>query len=243
MAKELIRQLRADEIECRVGSINEKGVTLLIYKDSRVDMKILDEVFGPLGWQRKHEVIDGNLYCTISVYDKETGQWISRQDVGSAGFTEKEKSQAADSFKRAAVLFGIGRELYTSPLIWIPSNKCDLIQRGEKFYCNNRFKVLAIDYGKNKEITGLTIVNEKGTVVFEMKRKEEKNTEESKLNSQLKDGLTEQQTEALYAEMDRTGVEMMEIEERYGVSNVDDITPEIYRRLMNSLKKTRTRVA
>ena len=107
MEKNVIRLLRAEEIECRVSTVNEKGVTLLLYKEARVDQKILDEAFGPFGWQRSHQNIDGNLYCTVSVYDKETTTWISKQDVGSTNFAEKEKSQASDSFKRACVNWGI----------------------------------------------------------------------------------------------------------------------------------------
>ena len=108
----MIRLLRADEIECRVSTISEKGVSLLLYKDARVDQRILDETFTPLGWQRTHQSIDGNLYCTVSIWDDAKRQWIAKQDVGTMGYTEKEKSQASDSFKRACFNIGIGRELY-----------------------------------------------------------------------------------------------------------------------------------
>ena len=129
MDKKIIRLLKADEIECRIGNISEKGVSILLYKDARVDQKILDEVFGPFGWKRSHASIDGNLYCTVSVRDPETGEWISKQDVGTTGFTEKEKSQASDSFKRACFNWGIGRELYSAPFIWLSANKVNLLQK------------------------------------------------------------------------------------------------------------------
>ncbi len=119
----LVRLLNADEIECRVSYINEKGVSLLLYKDARVDQKILDETFGAFGWKRSHQCIDGNLYCTVEVFDREAGVWVSKQDVGTTGFAEKEKSQASDSFKRACFNWGIGRELYSAPFIWIPADK------------------------------------------------------------------------------------------------------------------------
>ena len=118
-----IRTLRADEIECRVGSINEKGLNLLLFKDARVDQKILDETFGPMGWKRSHQEIGGNLYCTVEVWDSDLKQWVSKQDVGTAGYAEAEKSQASDSFKRACFNWGIGRELYEAPFIWIPASK------------------------------------------------------------------------------------------------------------------------
>ena len=119
-----IRLLRADEIECRVSTINEKGLSLLLYKDARVDQRILDETFTPLGWQRTHQSIDGNLYCTVEIWDDAKKQWIAKQDVGTMSYTEKEKGQASDSFKRACFNIGIGRELYTAPdFIWVTGTK------------------------------------------------------------------------------------------------------------------------
>lgn len=120
------RKLLASEIDCRVATVKQPsqdgkggGVSILLYKDARVDMRLLDEVYGAMGWKREHQVLDGRLYCTISVYDKECGQWVSKQDVGVESYTEKEKGQASDSFKRAGFNWGIGRELYTAPFIWV----------------------------------------------------------------------------------------------------------------------------
>ena len=127
------RRLEAGEIECRIATINEKGLTLLLYKDARVDQNILDETVGVLNWERKHEVIDGNLYCTVSIYDEGKGAWVSKQDVGTESYTEKEKGQASDSFKRACFNFGIGRELYTAPFIWIPADNCKITQKNGKY--------------------------------------------------------------------------------------------------------------
>jgi len=132
MEKNVIRLLKADEIECRVSVINEKGLSLLLYKDARVDQRILDETFGAFGWKRSHQCIDGNLYCTVEVFDKETMQWIAKQDVGTMGYTEKEKSQASDSFKRACFNWGIGRELYSAPFIWIPAGKASWVTRRKR---------------------------------------------------------------------------------------------------------------
>lgn len=117
------RNLTADEVECRVATCKESGVSLLLYKDARADMKILDETVGAENWQRKHQVVNGNLFCTVSIWDENKGEWISKEDVGVESYTEKEKGQASDSFKRACVNWGIGRELYTAPFIWIDSNK------------------------------------------------------------------------------------------------------------------------
>jgi hypothetical protein len=119
------RKLRADEIECRVGTEKKnpdgsvKGCSILLYKDARCDMRLLDEVVGQMNWKREHRSIDGRLYCTVSIYDKERGEWVSKEDVGVESRTEAEKGQASDAFKRACFNWGIGRELYTAPFIWI----------------------------------------------------------------------------------------------------------------------------
>ncbi|SHK80806.1 hypothetical protein SAMN02745243_03771, partial [Hespellia stercorisuis DSM 15480] len=120
------RTLKADEIECRISMIKTNGLSLLLYKDARVDQNILDEVVGPMGWERKHTSIDGRLYCTVSIWDATAEQWVSKQDVGTESYTEKEKGQASDSFKRACFNWGIGRELYTAPFIWITSSNCNI---------------------------------------------------------------------------------------------------------------------
>ena len=101
MDKNSIRLLRENEIECRVSAINAKGVMLILYKDARVDQRILDETFGAFGWKRSHQCIDVNLYCTVEIRDSKTGKWIAKQDVGTTGYAEKEKSKASDSFKCA----------------------------------------------------------------------------------------------------------------------------------------------
>ena len=159
MEKDMIRLLRANEIECRIATINEKGLSLLLYKDARVDQKILDETFGAFGWKRSHQCIDGNLYCTVEIYDKESSVWVSKQDVGTTGFAEKEKSQASDSFKRACFNWGIGRELYTAPFIWIPAGKTEIQKKDNRFVCNNHFSIKAIEYNEDREIVGLAITN------------------------------------------------------------------------------------
>lgn len=184
MENSMIRLLKANEIECRISIVNEKGVSVLLYKDARVDQKILDEVFGPFGWRRTHQSIDGNLYCTVEIFDKENGVWVAKQDVGTTGYTEKEKSQASDSFKRACFNWGIGRELYSAPFIWIPAGKVDIWKNGDRFICNDRFKVYSIEYNSEREIAGLVIRNEKGAVMYEMKVPKDKVNQNDIVNSQ-----------------------------------------------------------
>ena len=136
------RMLRADEIECRVGAVTDKGLSLLLYKDARCDMNILDETVGPEMWQRRHELINGNLYCSVGIWSETLRQWVWKQDVGTESKTEAEKGEASDSFKRACFNWGIGRELYTAPFIWI--NKTDAQLDGKR--PGERFRVTDIEY-------------------------------------------------------------------------------------------------
>ena len=168
--KPVVRLLRADEIECRVSIINERGLALLLFKDARVDQKILDETFTPFGWRRTHQSIEGNLYCTVEVWDKEKSQWIAKQDVGTTSYSEKEKGQASDSFKRACFNWGIGRELYTAPFIWINAEAVKIQKKDNKFVTSEKFSVEAISYNEQREIIELVIVNGRGCKVYEMRQ-------------------------------------------------------------------------
>lgn len=160
------RTLRADEIECRVGQAYTDSCTLLLYKDARVDQRLLDEVVGPYMWQRKHELIDGQLFCTVSIFSEHSGEWVGKQDVGIESKTEKEKGRASDAFKRACFNWGIGRELYTAPNIWINLDSSDHNKDGKLKY--NRFAVKEIGYDENRNINKLVIVDSSGNVRFTM---------------------------------------------------------------------------
>lgn len=158
-----MRLLTAGEIDCRIGNTTDKGASILLYKDARVDMRILDETYGSMNWQRRHEVVNGNLFCTIEVWDSEKGCWVSKQDVGTESFTEKEKGEASDSFKRAGFNWGIGRELYTAPFIWITTTSDDLDNRGK---IKTKFFVREIAYNEQNEINHLVIVDGQGNARF-----------------------------------------------------------------------------
>ena len=149
------RTLRANEIDCRVGTINNKGLTLLLYKDARCDMNILDETVRPMNWTRSHSRENAN--CIVSIWDSEKLMWVSKEDTGTESKTEAEKGLASDSFKRACVNWGIGRELYTAPRIWIPAERVELSKDGRKLY--DRLRVKDIAYNERREITSLVIEN------------------------------------------------------------------------------------
>lgn len=159
------RTLTKDEIECRVSTVKQSGVSLLLYKDARADQNILDETVGPMNWQRHHS--RDNRNCIVSIWDDDKLQWIEKEDTGKESFAESEKGVASDSFKRACFNWGIGRELYTAPFIWIPADKCDIQPNGKGGYtCYDRFKVEQIIYD-GKKIVALSIRNStKNTRVF-----------------------------------------------------------------------------
>ena len=174
--KKEFRKLFASEIECRVATVKQPkadgnnlsggGCSILLYKDARVDMRLLDERFGMMGWKREHQTIDGRLYCTISVYDEKTNQWVSKQDVGVESYTEKEKGQASDSFKRAGFNWGIGRELYTAPFIWITPKNDEWRRTTQGFAPNVYLDVAVIEY-EGDSISYLKLVDKTGACRFE----------------------------------------------------------------------------
>lgn len=154
----MFRDLRADEIDVRIAQATEKGVSLLLYKDARCDQTILDETVGPMNWQRAHTRENAN--CTVSIWDEQKQQWIEKEDTGTESNTEKEKGLASDSFKRACVNWGIGRELYTAPFIWVGADKLKTLKyEGGRWKCKDNFQVSAITI-ERKTITGLEICNE-----------------------------------------------------------------------------------
>lgn len=175
------RNLRADEIDCRIGTAKEgKGVSLLLYKDARCDMAVLDEAVGSMNWQKSYSRENKN--CTVSIWDEDKKAWISKEDTGTESNTEAEKGLASDSFKRACVNWGIGRELYTAPFIWVS---------GASKY--DKFWVKDMEVSPDKKITALTICtcdsygNHKDDVAFQFpkggkkveKKVEKKDPEES----------------------------------------------------------------
>lgn len=168
MEDKKIPLLTAQDVECRVQQITENqngcGAILLLYKDARVDMKILDAVYGAMNWQRKHTVINGQLFCSVLIWDESKKQWIEKQDVGTESATEAEKGRASDSFKRACFNVGIGRELYNAPFIYIKLDAAEVRKNSKgKPTTYTRFNVTEMEYNREKEcFTKLVICDEKG---------------------------------------------------------------------------------
>lgn len=248
------RNLRADEIDCRVAAVklpeNGKngGLSLLLYKDARVDQNILDETVGPMNWQRRHTRDNAN--CIVSLWDEDKKQWIEKEDTGTESFSEAEKGLASDSFKRACFNWGIGRELYTAPFIWIPADKCGIYSRqttGKTVgVCNDKFYVTFITI-RDGRIIQLVINNasKNNQVVFSYgvkpddvgEKKEEKREEKREEPAPVKIKLTPMWVSELEALIGRADVDLTVILNGFGVQSLDDITESQAISLKKSLQR------
>lgn len=221
---EEFRLLRADEIDCRVATVKKNGVSLLLYKDARCDMNILDETVGAERWQRKHELINGNLFCSVGIFCKDLNEWVWKQDVGTESYTEKEKGQASDAFKRACFNWGLGRELYTAPFIWVNADDANIGEFGGKYTTNDRFEVKEIGY-TDRKITRLVIENTKtGKIVYQTGKRTEK--------------ADPKWLKAIDAECKRTGAKREKVLAKMGVNNPDELNLSAFNLIMKSFEKT-----
>lgn len=171
-----MRPLRADEIEVRVGQVYDGAVSMLLYKTARTDMAILDEVYGAQGWQCDYKEIKGNMYCGIAVRDKDGG-WVWKWDCGTESNTEKEKGEASDAFKRAGVRWGIGRELYTSPRIYLDAATDKVGDYRYKLRNPRELNGITVEHIATKEVNGVLVITElalaqKGHTIYKWTRKE-----------------------------------------------------------------------
>ena len=157
-----MRNLRKDEIEVRVASTQNNVAQLLLYKTARTDSAILDETFGQFNWQCSYSEIKGNLFCTISVRDPNTNEWISKSDCGAESNIEKEKGEASDAFKRAGFKWGVGVELYSTPRIKIPIEESDMYNGR---FCQT-FSLKDIEISPDHKITSLSIQDRRGNVRY-----------------------------------------------------------------------------
>lgn len=157
--------LTTEEIDFRVQSVNKGGyATILAYKDARVDMNRLDAVYGVGFWQRKHEVINGKEFCSVGIWNRHLQQWTWVQDCGTESYSDKEKGQSSDAFKRACFNLGIGRELYDYPLIQIKLNELEFDKNTGKATFNFKLKewTWISVFDEDGKLKLLTAVDEKG---------------------------------------------------------------------------------
>jgi hypothetical protein len=216
------RLLRADEIDCRISTCNQWGVGLLLYKDARCDMNILDETVGAMNWQRDHKELKGNIYCGVSIYDEKKQMWITKWDCGKESFTEAEKGESSDSFKRACFNVGIGRELYTAPNMFVRADDLKILKASAngRWECKDAFKVTEIEY-IDRKIVYVKILNLKTNheIEFGMPAKEKKVQDITE-----KAYIDETKVKALYARCMSEGVDTYKINKLYKVEKFSDLT-------------------
>ena len=164
------RLLRKDEIEVKVKQVKEKGAVALLYKTARTDMALLDETVGAENWQCDYREIKGNMYCGIGVYHNPERGYVWKWNCGTEsredGEGNEKKGEASDAFKRAGTLWGIGRELYTAPFIFLnveTKEKNGNYILADKF---QTFEVADITY-EGRNIKSVRIVDNRGKVVFD----------------------------------------------------------------------------
>lgn len=221
------RLLRADEIDCRISTCSQWGVGLLLYKDARCDQNILDETVGPMNWQRHHSRDNAN--CTVSIWDDEKKMWIEKEDTGTESFTEAEKGLASDSFKRACFNWGIGRELYTAPNMFVFKKDLKTLESSEwqgktKWSCKDAFVVTDIQY-EGRKIVYVKVLNLKTDSEIEFGTpagvaKEQKKIENSKIS--------EVKAKALWKRCDSENVDVCTIFKLYKVTSFADLTEKQY---------------
>lgn len=222
------RRLTKDEIECRVGQRSEKteSISLLLYKDARVDQKILDEAFGMFGWQKRYERDNkGNLFCIVSIKSPD-GEWIEKSDVGTESNMESIKGEASDAFKRACFNWGIGRELYTAPQIWIKPT--DYKKGGKSTY--DKFIVTDIDYDEIGNIVRLEIENR--SLKKRVFKWSSGDAEESPAETNGK--ISANKISQLRKQMDADKVSEVKLLKHLNLKGLDEMTEEMLTKVVNS---------
>lgn len=236
----MFRALTAGDIDVRVAQAKENGVSLLLYKNARVDMNILDDTVGPFNWRREH--VRDNANCIVSIYDREKQQWIYKEDTGTESNTEAEKGLASDSFKRACFNWGIGRELYTAPFIWIKPPGCKLKQLNNgKYKCDDKFVVTEIEYNENREIVALRIARDdfgELTEVFTYpQNKTRKTAPKCPRNAEFSKMINDAQRTEVEEALDDMKLTASALHSRYGVDAVADLTEAQYKDFIESYRK------
>lgn len=227
------RLLRADEIDCRVAMVQSWGISLLLYKDARCDMNILDETVGAMNWKRSHSRDNAN--CTVSLWDAEKQQWISKEDTGTESNTEKEKGLASDSFKRACFNWGIGRELYTAPAMFVKPGDLKTFKKDDsgRCTCRDRFRVVDIEY-VGRTIAKVDVLNETtgAVITFGEPAAETKKTKD--ISNQPIGAV---KAAALCKTLENAGQDVEAFLTHFKVENAADLTEAQHLMIMKGLEK------
>lgn len=213
------RLLEANEIDCRISTCNQYGVGLLLYKDARCDQNILDETVGCMNWQRHHTRDNAN--CVVSIWDDNKKQWIEKEDTGTESFTEKEKGLASDSFKRACFNWGIGRELYTAPNMFVFSKDLKTLkEENGRWTCKDSFIVTDIQY-IDKNIVYVKVLNVKTNNYIEFGTPAE---EKKKTDKTAKQTISDVKVKALETRCEKEGVPVDRILKLYKIEKLEELT-------------------
>ena len=228
----IFRLLRADEIDARIATCGSWGVQLLLYKDARCDMNILDETVGALNWQRRHTRDNAN--CIVSIWDSEKGQWIEKEDTGTESNTEREKGLASDSFKRACFNWGIGRELYTAPQMFVrAADLKTLEERNGKWTCRDAFQVEDIQYS-DRTIVYVRIRNLKTGKEIEYGEPSDALTQKEGI---LKQPISAAKALALQMTLGERGVNIGKLLSQYGVDDITELTEGQHMDIISRLQR------
>lgn len=226
------RLLRADEIDCRVAMVQSWGISLLLYKDARCDMNILDETVGALNWERTH--CRDNANCIVSIWDAEKQMWISKEDTGTESNTEREKGLASDSFKRACFNWGIGRELYTAPAMFVNPGDLKTFKKDEsgRCTCRDRFRVIDIEYA-GRTIAKVDVLNENtgAVITFGTPVKEAE-----KQNQIADEKIGDIKAAALKVLLEGANVNIEKLLEQKGVESLSDLTEAQHAAIFDKVK-------
>lgn len=129
VSEEQLKRLAAPmEYKYRLQSAKYNKATIVSYIDARAVYDRLDEVCGMGNWKNNFFLIDDKLFCELSILvqrseDQNLAEWVSKCDTGTENQMEKEKSQVSDALKRSAVLWGVGRFLYSLGIITLKTAK------------------------------------------------------------------------------------------------------------------------
>ena len=117
--KKLQSETPVSERKYRVGNTfdysGKRWANMLCYVDARYVQDKLDDIMGVGNWSSDFIEIKGSLFCRITIsFLRDNGDIgiVSKMDCGTESNVEKQKGEASDAFKRAAVHFGVGRDLY-----------------------------------------------------------------------------------------------------------------------------------
>jgi hypothetical protein len=103
--------------QAKFGLTEGESVQMLAYIDARYVMQVLDDTFGVENWSNEYVLLGRKTFCKLSATFPD-GKVVSKMDVGAETDFEQEKGVVSDALKRTAVLFGIGRDLYSLPKYW-----------------------------------------------------------------------------------------------------------------------------